>query len=150
MLLSHFSSFLEIKSAFNLIGGMELFPYNKERPQTIDFIETGKVKVSSIKRHHVKRKLFKDSIVSDGVRLRKDLPVDITFSKAEKNDFLAWATVISVSSLRLLQPSSCPNIRTSKWLQWVRDHPLVRSLYLTAKRSKYLFGRNLVICAKTY
>lgn len=165
-------SFLEIKSAFNLIGGMELFPCNKERPQTIDFIETGKVKVSSIKHiarimlvckpihridimylsvgdsvehgylrddvnlsvdsytrlgrpklrpsengeakinrcgvnrieppmqfklsgktfrlsncHHVKRKLFKDSIVSDGVRLRKDLPVDITFSKAEKKRF---------------------------------------------------------------
>ena len=165
-------SFLEIKSAFNFIGRVKLFPDNEECPQTINFIEAGKVKVSSIKHiariklickpihrvdimylsvgnsveygylrddinlsmdsytrlgrsklrpsengeakinrcrvdsieipmqlklsgkafrlsncHHVKRKLLKDSIVSDGVCLRKDLPVDTTLSKAEEKRF---------------------------------------------------------------
>ena len=39
--------------------------------------------------HHVKSKLLKDPIVSDGVRLGKNLPVDMAFPKAEKKRFIS-------------------------------------------------------------
>ena len=66
------------------------------------------------------------------------------------NDFLAWAVVISVSSLSPLQPISCPNIRTRSWLQGDGVQFLVLSQDLTTRRSKYLFGRKLAIWVKTY
>lgn len=40
-------------------------------------------------RHHVKSKLFKDSIISNGVRFGKNLSVDKAFSKAEKERFVS-------------------------------------------------------------
>ena len=39
--------------------------------------------------HHVKSKLFKDSIISDGVRFGKNLSVDNTFPKAEEERFVS-------------------------------------------------------------
>lgn len=39
--------------------------------------------------HHVKSKLFKDSIISDGVRFGKNLSVDKTFPKAEEERFVS-------------------------------------------------------------
>ena len=40
-------------------------------------------------RHHVKSKLFKDSIISDGVRFGKNLSVDKAFPKAEEERFVS-------------------------------------------------------------
>lgn len=40
-------------------------------------------------RHHVESKLFKDSIISDNVRLGKNLSVDNTFPKAEEKRFVS-------------------------------------------------------------
>ena len=39
--------------------------------------------------HHVKSKLFKDSIISDGVRFGKNLSIDKTFPKAEEERFVS-------------------------------------------------------------
>ena len=39
--------------------------------------------------HHVKSKLFKDSIISDAVRFGKNLPVDKAFPKAEEKRFVS-------------------------------------------------------------
>lgn len=65
--------------------------------------------------YHMKSKLLEDMVVSEKIGFRKYLPVDTP--KPRCLDFFPWAVVISVSSLRVPQPISWPNIRTSIWLQ---------------------------------
>ena len=64
--------------------------------------------------NHVEGKLLKNSVVSEGVGSRQHLPVDGVAAKAEEYGLLCMGNMMSVSSLRVAQPVSCPNMRTSR------------------------------------